>query len=153
MSKAGRPTKYSITYAKEVQKLCLIGATDKQLADFFEVCEDTINEWKKAHPEFSESIKRGRIKADQKVAASLFKRATGFSQKAVKIFNHEGQALIVPYREIFPPDTTAAIFWLKNRQPEAWRDKQSVSIDYERLTDAQLDAIINNLIKAQAKNG
>ena len=47
----------------------------------------------------------------------------GYSHEAVKIFNDGGQPLIVPYTEHYPPDTTAAIFWLKNRRPEQWRDK------------------------------
>ena len=122
---AGRPTLYREEYADKAFKLCLMGATDAKLAEFFEVNEDTINEWKKRHPEFSESLKRGKDDADAVIAASLYHRAKGYSHKAVKIFADpkSGAEQIVEYVEQYPPDTTAAIFWLKNRQRANWRDK------------------------------
>lgn len=123
----GRPTKYKPEYAEQALKLCRLGATDKELADFFQVNEDTINEWKKVHPEFSESLKEGKLMADAEVADKLFKRATGYSHEAVKIAaSPGGDHVAVPYTEHYPPDTTAAIFWLKNRRPDVWRDKQDV---------------------------
>lgn len=120
-----RPTKYQDSYAAQALKLCRLGATDKELADFFEVNQDTINEWKKVHPEFSESLKAGKGLADAEVADRLFKRATGYEHDAVKIVANanSGQEHIVHYTERYPPDTTAAIFWLKNRRPDLWRDK------------------------------
>ncbi|MES1763769.1 hypothetical protein ACKWMU_12765, partial [Escherichia coli] len=54
-----RPTKYQEAYAEQARKLCLLGYTDAELADFFEVSESTINKWKLDYPEFSESIKKG----------------------------------------------------------------------------------------------
>jgi hypothetical protein len=143
---AGRPTKYDHKFSKQVEKLCRLGATDKEIATFFEVNEDTIHEWKRKHPEFSESIKRGKTLADIRVAESLYKKATGFSRKSVKIFNNAGVPMIVSFNEYFPPDTTACIFWLKNRQKENWRDKQHFEIDYDQLTEDQLDAIIEKII-------
>lgn len=122
----GRPTKYKEEYDELAYNYCLLGATDAQLGEFFGVEEATINNWKKSHPSFFESIKRGKQIADAMVAKSLFHRATGYQHSAVKIFNDQGEPLVVPYIEKFPPDTTAAIFWLKNRQPALWRDKQEV---------------------------
>lgn len=122
----GRPTLYKVAYNKQAYKLCLLGATDKDLADFFEVKEQTINNWKKSHPKFFESIKKGKQSADTDIAESLYKRAKGYSHKAVKIFNEDGKPMIVPYTEHYAPDTTAAIFWLKNRKPDLWRDKQEI---------------------------
>jgi hypothetical protein len=124
--KKGRPTDYKPAYNPQAEKLCKLGATDKELANFFEVNEATINRWKKDHPSFCESIKKGKTIADAEVADKLFKRATGYSHRAVKIFNDQGSALEVPYTEHYPPDTVAAIFWLKNRQKDKWRDKQEV---------------------------
>lgn len=118
-----RPTKYREEYAEQAAKLCRLGATDKEIADFFEVSEQTVNAWKGAHPEFLESLKSGKALADAEVADKLFRRATGYSHPAVKIFNDSGAPLEVPYLEQYPPDTTAAIFWLKNRRPDLWRDK------------------------------
>lgn len=121
-----RPTRYRAEYAEQARKLCLLGATDKDLADFFEVVETTIDNWKKAHPEFLGAMKKGKQLADATVADRLYKRATGYEHDAVKIFNNGGEAMEVPYVERYAPDTTAAIFWLKNRQPANWRDKQHV---------------------------
>jgi hypothetical protein len=119
----GRPTKYKPEYAEQVFKLCLLGATDAEIADFFEVAESTVYLWKLEYPEFSEAIKNGKLKADADVANRLYNRAMGYSHEEDKIFQYEGQPIIVPTEKYYPPDTTAAIFWLKNRQPKRWRDR------------------------------
>lgn len=130
--KGGRPTKYKPEYPKQAAKLCALGATDAQLADFFEVNEDTITEWKNVHPEFSVSLKDAKAAFDDAtVERSLLQRATGYSHPAVKIFNDEGTPLEVPYTEHYPPDPTSMIFWLKNRQPQKWRDKQEHELGKE----------------------
>ena len=125
-NKGGAPTLYKDEYAMQVEKLCLLGAIDSELADFFNVCEATINNWKNDYPEFLESIKRGKQLADANVANRLYNRALGYSHEEDKIFNDQGSPLIVPTVKHYPPDTTAAIFWLKNRQPAKWRDKQEI---------------------------
>lgn len=122
----GMKSIYKPEYAEQARKLCLLGATDKELANFFCVAESTINKWKTDYPEFSESIKSGKDIADGDVADRLYRRAMGYSHKAVKIFNDQGAPLEVEYTEHYPPDTTACIFWLKNRQKGKWRDKQEV---------------------------
>ncbi|EAX47547.1 conserved hypothetical protein [Thermosinus carboxydivorans Nor1] len=119
----GRPTEYKAEYAEQAYKLCLLGATDKEIADFFGVNEKTLNNWKQKHPDFLQSLKEGKEEADAKVAKSLYHRALGYSHEAVKIMQYEGEVIQVPYIEHYPPDTTACIFWLKNRQPKLWRDK------------------------------
>jgi len=124
--KGGRPSKYDAKYDDQAYKLCLLGADDSQLADFFEVNEDTINEWKKRHPTFSESLKTGKGIADANVAKSLYHRATGYEHPEVDIKMYEGEIIITDITKRYPPDTTAAIFWLKNRQRSKWRDKQDV---------------------------
>jgi hypothetical protein len=132
--KEGRPSKFDSSFCKKATKLCLLGATDKDLADFFEVAESTIHKWKLDHPEFSESIKKGKTEADANVANRLYKRALGFRHKSeeikvVSIGNNGGSEVErVPIVKVYPPDPTAAIFWLKNRQPEKWRDKQELQI-------------------------
>lgn len=125
----GRPTSYKLEYAKQVYKLCLLGATDKEMSDIFGVSESTFNLWKKEHKEFSESIKEGKEYADANVASRLYQRALGYSHPEDKIFNDNGEPLIVPTVKHYPPDPTAAIFWLKNRRKDRWRDKQDISID------------------------
>ena len=140
-SNAGQPTKYKDEYAKQAYKLCLLGSTDKDMADFFEVCEDTINNWKHKHPEFFESIKRGKVSADATVASRLYKRAVGYEHDEDKIFNNQGEPLIVPTTKHVQPDTTAAIFWLKNRQPKMWRDSQNID---HTTNGKDLETVVNN---------
>src|SRR5690606_34642920 len=106
----------------------LLGATDADLAAFFHVSVATLNNWKKNHPDFLDALKRGKDEADARVAESLYRRAIGYEHEAVKIVADAktGTEHIVPYIERYPPDTTAAICWLKNRQRDKWRDKQDV---------------------------
>ena len=118
----GRPTQYRAHYAEQARKLCLLGYTDKELADFFDVSEQTLCVWKRKHPKFVGSIKAGKAVPDAEVAASLLHRAMGYSHKAVKIMQAEGTSYEHEYTEHYPPDTTAGIFWRKNRQPGKWRD-------------------------------
>lgn len=120
---AGRPSKYDEGKLKDVVKFCKLGATDKELADFLDITESTLNEWKKKYPQFSESLKKGKILADANVASALYKRAVGFKHKAIKIFQHNGKTIEHEYMEYFPPDAVSCFFWLKNRQSDRWRDK------------------------------
>lgn len=124
----GRPTKFDSGMIEQVEKLCMLGATDKEIADFFDISESTLNEWKHTFPEFSESIKNGKIKADLNVADSLYKRAMGYEHDEDVIFNDKGTPLVVATRKHYPPDTTAMIFWLKNRRSQNWRDKQDLDL-------------------------
>lgn len=131
INKGGQPTKYKDEYAKQAYKLCLLGSTDKDLADFFEVSESTINNWKHEHPKFLESVKGGKVTADANVASRLYKRAIGYEHDEDKIFNNQGEPLVVPTKKHVQPDTTAIIFWLKNRRPDLWRDKPEPIDDNE----------------------
>lgn len=123
---AGAPTKYKEEYNEQVYKLCLLGATDKDIADFFDVTETTINNWKIDFPVFFESIKRGKQSADSNVADRLYQRACGFEHDSEELKIVEGKVERHQVRKIYAPDPTSAIFWLKNRQPAKWRDKQEV---------------------------
>lgn len=140
---AGRPTKYKPEYAELAYKFCLLGATDADLARFFEVEEKTVNNWKKEYPEFLQSIKRGKELADAEIAQKLYHRAKGYEHEEDKIFQYEGEPVIVPTTKHYPPDTTAAIFWLKNRQPQKWRDRQEVEhtgrLEYEIVLPEELE--------------
>ena len=116
--KTGQPTKYRPGHAELTYKLCLLGATDEQIADAFNVVRDTVAQWKTVHPEFSDAIARGRERADAEIGHSLYHRAKGYSHPAVKIFMPAGadEPVIVPYVEHYPPDTPAASLWLRNRR-------------------------------------
>lgn len=133
----GRPTAFKEDYIEQAYKLCLLGATDAKLADFFDVCEATINNWKHDFPDFLESIKKGKVIADAEIAEGLYNRAKGAKikvQQAIKLkqvdydqgkrlSEHETVEVVDLIQEV-PPDTAAGIFWLKNRNPEMWRDKR-----------------------------
>lgn len=139
---AGRPTKYKAEYCKLAYNYCLLGATDKELATFFEVDEATLNRWKLEHKEFCASIKSGKEEADAVVANSLFHRANGYSHPDVDIKIFRGKVIKTKIIKCYPPDTTAGIFWLKNRQPGKWRDKKEVA--HEGLPDNTVKVEIVN---------
>ena len=120
----GRPTDYKQEFCEIGHKLASQGATDREIAEELEVSEATLYRWKHSHPEFRESLRLGKEAADDRVEQSLYRRAVGYSFDAIKIMQYEGQPVIVPHVEHVPPDTTAGIFWLKNRRREQWRDKQ-----------------------------
>lgn len=124
----GRPSAYKAEFAGIAYRHCLLGATDKDLAAAFGVHVDTIDEWKRKQPKFSESLKKGKAEADAVIAESLFHRAKGYSHKAVKIMQHEGEAFDHEYTEHYPPDTAACIFWLKNRRPDQFRNNPEVAV-------------------------
>jgi hypothetical protein len=131
----GRPTKYKPEYAEQAFKYCLLGATDAELAKYFEVDERTINRWKQDYPEFCQSIKEGKEEADAKVANSLYMRAKGYDRETVKVFQFQGNPVVVPFTEHIPPDTGAAMAWLKNRQPSKWRDKQDIDMTIKDMPE------------------
>ncbi|AUR91227.1 hypothetical protein NVP1228O_64 [Vibrio phage 1.228.O._10N.261.49.C1] len=122
----GRPTKYKECYADIAAKACKLGATDVDLAEMFSVNQSTINEWKHRHPEFSESLKSGKRHCDAKVEDALYSRALGYEYEEHKEEVSEQGKKVTITKKQQAPDTTAQIFWLKNRQPERWRDKQQV---------------------------
>ena len=120
----GRPTDYREEYSVQALKLCKLGLTNEELADFFGVVVATLYNWRDKHPEFMEALKAGKTMADAEVASKLFHRATGYEHPEDDIKSVGGAIVITPTVKHYPPDTTAAIFWLKNRQPALWRDKR-----------------------------
>ena len=139
---AGQPTKYKEVFNEQVLKLCALGAKDTEVADFFKVCEATINNWKKDYPEFLDSIKKGKDDWDSaKVENSLLKRANGykFIETTKKLFpiqekNEVGEMvttghelkIIKTVKKDVAPDTGAIVVWLTNRNPERWKNKQNI---------------------------
>jgi len=120
----GRPTSYRPEFATQAAKLCQFGATDIEMADFFEVSVSTLYLWKNLHEEFSEAVIAGKEKADERVQRALFNRAVGYTFESEKVFQFQGDIIRAPTREHVPPDPSAAMNWLKNRRPDEWRDKR-----------------------------
>ena len=140
----GRPPKYHAAFPRLAEKMAELGATLPQLADVFGVKPSTVSGWKRDYPEFNSAITRGRGRADAEVEKALYSRATGYSHRAVKIFFNDGRPVFTPYVKHYPPDTGAAILWLRNRQPTEWRTKvvanSLATDDARRLLREQLAA-------------
>lgn len=125
---AGRPSAFKPEMVAQARFLAERGCIDRELAEFFGVSEQTLNTWKQKHPEFLESLKAGKEQADNRVVRSLFERATGYSHPDVHISAFQGDVNVTPITKHYPPDTTAMIFWLKNRRPAEWRDKVETEV-------------------------
>lgn len=119
----GRPSKFQPEFVAQAEKLCKLGATDMEIADFFEVDVRTLYRWKAEHEGFCQALKSGKDQADERVERSLFARAIGYEHDDMDIRVVEGVVVQTPIRKHYPPDTTAGIFWLKNRRSAEWRDK------------------------------
>lgn len=112
--------------------MCLAGATNLDLAHEFEVSVQTVRSWRAKHAEFRAAIKISKDVADEEVERSLFERATGYSHDSVKFFlAKDGSVVSQEFVEHVPPDSTAMIFWLKNRKPAEWRDKIETQLSGE----------------------
>lgn len=159
--KGGRPSLYKPEYAEQAYKYCLLGATDKELASFFNVCEDTIHNWKKDYPEFFESLKKGKEIANAEVAHSLYNRAKGCTVNTKQVFkikevvyNQNGERVerekieIIEVPQEQAPDTAAAFIWLKNRAPQYWRDKVETEHSGSIKTNLEI-----NVLSEDAREG
>lgn len=127
------------------------GLTDEQISKKLGISKDTFYKYKKDYSDFSDSLKRGKEVIDVEVENALLKRALGYKYDEVtkeliedkETGTSELKVTKVVTKEVIP-DTTAQIFWLKNRKPEEWRDKKEVKHDgninnpYENLTKEQL---------------
>lgn len=134
-----RPSKFE-EYKDIILGMAKYGLTDKQMADSLNITEQTINNWKSANTEFFESLKSIKAQSDVQVTESLFKRAIGYVySETTQEVDHEGNlniSKIVTKQQA--PDTTAQIFWLKNRQPDKWRDKQEIEHSGEMTVNTEL---------------
>lgn len=138
---AGGKTRYKEEYAKIAYGMALLGTTDIELAVALDVDDRTIRRWKKVHVEFASALKEGKDLADSRVAKSLYNRALGYEVREHKVeTDFEGREKKTVTTKQIPPDPTSAIFWLKNRQRENWRDRKDVMVSHklEDMTDAEL---------------
>lgn len=122
-SKGGRPSKFKDEQIEQVRKLAALGATDLEIADFLTIDVATLYRWKADKPGFCDALRVGKEIADERVVRSLYWRANGYEHDEVDIRVVDKTVVQTPIRKFYPPDTTAAIFWLKNRRPQEWRDR------------------------------
>ena len=114
------------------------GLTDEQLAKKMGINPATLYDWKNKYPKISESLKKGKEVVDIQVENALLKRALGYDYQEQRIEKSEkdGTKIIQTIKHV-PADTTAQIFWLKNRRPDKWRDKPEVPGDSDGLKRAK----------------
>lgn len=124
-----RPSKYHSTVQPKldlVKGWAADGLSDEQIAHNLGIATSTLYEYKKQFPEFVEAIKKGKDISDYEVQNALFNTAKGFSYYE-ETTNAIGE--VVRIEKYAKPNTTAQIFWLKNRCPDKWRDKTEVKQD------------------------
>lgn len=145
------------------EKLILIeawarnGLKDEQIANNLGISKETFYKYKREHPDFSDSLKKGKEVVDFEVENALLKRAMGYEydEKTYETKYDERQekfveVLIKRVTKQVAPDTTAQIFWLKNRKPTEWKDKQeiehngSINNPFAGMSTEELRKIIND---------
>lgn len=127
------PMKYKPEFAQIAKKMCELGAIDTDIQEALGIVNSTFYKWRHDYPEFMEALKIGKESCDDRVEMSLYKRATGYTQKSVKVFNNNGEAMIVEHDEEVKPDPTSCFFWLKNRRPNEWRAQPEADGSGDRI--------------------
>lgn len=110
------------------------GLTEEQIAYNMGISRETLRVWKNKYSVISGTLKKGKEIVDIQVENALLKRALGYVSKEQKV-TKDGK--IIEFEKEIPPDTTAQIFWLKNRKPDKWRDK------VENVNTTDDDKVIN----------
>ena len=152
MANSGQPTSYKAEYCAQARNYCRLGATNEELAKFFEVSPRTIDNWMATHAPFGEAVRDGRLLADAEVANRLYERAIGFEQVIERREAFRGEEKVITTKVHYPPDTNACMFWLRNRQPKLWRHRivEEPSTNHEELL-AILEAAGERVARARAR--
>jgi predicted DNA-binding protein (UPF0251 family) len=133
------------------------GLTNDDIAHNMGVSRDTLYRWKKAKSDIYDALKEGRIPADAKVESALHKRATGYMtveehEELIKQDDGSSKMVVVSrIRKFVPPDTAAGIFWLKNRDPEHWREQKEIGINGSIKTNSNLDKLSDEDLRKLTK--
>lgn len=127
------------------------GLTDEQIAKNMDICPATLYNWKTKYSEILEALKRGKDVVDVEVENALLKRALGYTitetTKELRVNTETGKEELIVTKVVtkeIVPDTTAQIFWLKNRRPDLWRDKRDVGVE-GTINTGQLDNVLKQL--------
>lgn len=156
----GRPTSYRKEYVGIAKRYYRKGATDAEVAELLGVGIWAIMGWAHKYPEFDQARKAGKNVTNKRVERSLYNRAVGYTYEAEKVFFPAGAPgpVKVTYREHVPPDVAACMNWLKNRDPERWREKFEAQTRHDhyhhggdpRYRDTP-DHELEKLIRAEAR--
>jgi hypothetical protein len=140
----GRPSVYDPErHPRLVYNLALVGFSDNAIANSLCIAPSTFNNWKKEHEGIMNSLEQGREQADGAVAASLLQRALGYSHPDVDIKMYKGDIIETPIIKHYPPDTQAALTWLKNRQNRHWRDRTVTEV--VGLDDGPIQQVVGTI--------
>lgn len=120
----GRPSGFNEAIKEKIIELAKQGKTNPQIAEIIGVHVRTIENWQGKYPDLLWAVREAKQLADELVEASLFAKCAGYSHKEVKVFQYEGEIITHEIEKHYPPDTQAMMFWLRNRQPDRWREKQ-----------------------------
>src|SRR6516164_743550 len=135
----GRKTIYSPRMAVIARKACERGMTDNEIANLLGIGLATLYRWKIDYPAFARVFKLGKAAADDRVERSLYSRAIGYDYIAEKATMTRHGQKTMRYRQHIPPDTAAAVWYLKNRRPEQWRDSlrhEHIATPYDGIESA-----------------
>jgi hypothetical protein len=105
----------------------ILGGTDEQLADALGISRRALAYRKTKDPELFHTLKEAKDEADGRVQKALFQRGIGYTCDVHHISQYKGIVTVTAVKKHYPPDTTACIFWLKNRKPREWRDRPEVA--------------------------
>ncbi len=141
------PPKITEREMKAVAQCCRLGALDTDIAKALGISRATLHRWRKAHPEFDETIRLAKDEATDMVEAMLFTKAIGYKKTINKAFQFQGEPVIVDYEHTYEPDTTSIIFYLKNRRPELWRDRPENRDDGEEAQPLNIKIEVAEAVK------
>ena len=120
------------------------GLTDEQIAKNIGISKVTFYDWLKKYPNISNSLKRGKAPVDFEVENALFKRAIGFeyeeTETIIEEIDGKQKKRVKKIKKVALPETSAIIFWLKNRKPEQWRK-------FNPVVEAKIKAETQALLK------
>ena len=150
--KGGRPSKFKPWMVQATKVMAEKGFIDTEIADALGISKSALKLYKKAYPEFMDSLKKGKAVADQKVVRALYQRAVGYSHPDVHISNHKGDVKITPIIKHYAPDVVACIYWTKNRMPDDWSDRKQLDLGGQKDNPLPpLTIILKNDDKKDAK--
>lgn len=119
------------------------GLTDEQIAHNIGISRKTLDVWKRKYGDIGDTLKRKKEIVDYEVENALLRRALGYVYEEERIERSADGVKTTTIRRPALPDTTAQIFWLKNRMPDKWRDKQREDNNGEALD--KLDALLRRI--------
>lgn len=159
MAKRGPKSKFNDKVRETILRLLKEGKTEAQIADIVGVCTKTISNWKGKHQELLHAVNESKLVADELVEISLYRRALGYTHPEEKVFLDKGEIVTHQTQKHYPPDTQAAMFWLRNRQPKRWKEKTEGDVNVNNnvslssLSDEQLDALLKERLEKAAQKG